>query len=1085
MKKLHGFIKALPIKIACTCFFSAWAFSNGYSQDLPKIIKPAPETAALFRFADYPMDYSTGLPQISIPIYEVQSGSLSVPISISYHASGRRVSDQDGPVALGWSLNAGGMVSRTIYGSPDFGTGAHGTYNFPYPFKADNINIYNLSSPTIQSDLLYLQKLAHYDNPSSSVMPWTDSEYDVFSYSFNNNSGKFIFKDNNGVKTAAMLPYKAYIVKPTYSQWGLTNIDITDDKGVLYKFAAAENYSAATDQAVSGLVLTQIISADKTDVITFKYSTFVQSRYAVSQQSLLKDMYYVFCWAVTHCDLGPPPDPGTVTNDTESLSIENYQISRLTEIDFNQGKVLFNLVNGDDKVDNIQVLNLNNEVIKTIQFNRSVGDYMSDGVRPTNKLDGLVFKDKTGTGIENYTFQYYPTQLPNGVTNVNLRSSDWWGYYNSSGVQSMVPYYTNIEYRNSGGASLGPIAVGDPSTNRNPNLAGLESGVLKKITYPTGGNTQFTYENNMYISNTDGQIKTGPGLRVSQVITDDNRGTISTKTYKYGTGESGYGDLDLEPGPNTMASESYFDYYGDDASFHNPDQWQLGYRQRIFYSGFIPELSALADRPVIYTEVTEYHGTQFNNIGKTVYNYDNSKWLAAPMPNFTSLTIPKMHIYTGNYWDNPALIGQTDYKSVATPQGLVYQKRKQLTNNYNNINIEDVAGFHVARVHVMPQTGVANSLNIEGFAMTNVSMNYFRGPIPIYTYNDYHIPVGIKNLTSTVETLYNNDGSTVSNTTSYVYNASQFLSQTNRTGSDNNSLSTQIKYPADYTGNAVLTQMVGPTLNMLNYPVEQNEFKNGLPVKGVRTNYYNWGSTTPMIAPQTVDVKTSANAYETRLRYYGYDGNGNPLSVSKENGALVSYIWDYQNTYPIAEVKNADTTGIAYTSFEANGTGHWAGINTANIATTTNSITGTKYYNFSGTTLSKAGLSSSTVYVVSYWSKNGAYTVSGTPVSGWPKSIRTVNINGASWTNWEHRVSGASTITVSGTGAIDELRLYPANAQMTSYTFAPLIGMTSQNSAANGINYFEYDAHGRLKLVRDINNNIVKTFNYKYQSATP
>jgi hypothetical protein len=298
-------------------------------------------------------------------------------------------------------------------------------------------------------------------------------------------------------------------------------------------------------------------------------------------------------------------------------------------------------------------------------------------------------------------------------------------------------------------------------------------------------------------------------------------------------------------------------------------------------------------------------------------------------------------------------------------------------------------------------------------------------------------------------------------------------------------LSTQIKYPADYTGNAVLTQMVDPTINMLNYPVEQNEFKNSKPVKGVRTNYYNWGGPTPKIAPQTVDVKTGTNAYETRLRYYGYDTNGNPLSVSKENGASISYIWDYQNTYPIAEVKNAAVADIAFTSFEADGAGNWAGINTANIATTANSITGTKYYNFNGTTLSKPGLNSSTVYAVSYWSKNGAYAVSGTPVTGWPKSIRTVSINGASWTNWEHRVSGVSTITVSGTGAIDELRLYPANAQMTSYTFAPLIGMISQNSVANGINYFEYDANGRLKLVRDINNNIVKTFNYKYQSATP
>jgi hypothetical protein len=1066
MKKIPGFLKALLFKIACTCFFSVCAFSKGYSQELPKVIKPSPETAALFRFADYPMDYSTGLPQISIPIYQVQSGSLSVPISISYHASGRRVSDQDGPVALGWSLNAGGMISRTVYGAPDFGSGNHGTYNFPYPFKTSDFDIVN--------DLVYLEKAIHYANQDASITPWTDSEYDVFSYSFNNNSGKFIFKDNNGVKTAALLPYKAYVVKPIYDQWGLGAIEITDDKGVLYKFTGAERYSASADQVVSGLVLTQIISADKTDVITFKYSTFVQSRVSVSQQSVLTD------------DMSTGnPEPGTSTTDSEQHNSENYQISRLTEIDFNQGKVLFNLVSGDDKVDNIQVINLNNEVIKTIQFNRSAGDLMSDGARSTNKLDGLVFKDKTGAGIENYGFQYYPTQLPNGGTYVNLRHCDWWGYYNASGVQSMVPRYTNIPYLSFAGGAFDPISVGDPSTNRTPNLAALKSGVLRKITFPTGGSTEFTFENNSYISNMDRQSKPGPGLRVSQVTTDDNRGTISTKVYKYGVNESGYGFIDMEPGLNMMASEAF--YHFELGNGFNPNM-QGGYRQRTFYSGFIPELSAVADRPVIYTEVTEYHGTATNNTGKTVYNYDNYAWGTGPMPAFFNMgtfpkvppSIYKMHIPSWNYWNNPSLTYQTDYKRIISPGGITYQKRKQITNIYDIDNIEDVAGLHVGRIYNLPQGGRQGTLYIEAYVM-HPPMG---GTIPIYTYSEYHIPVGIKNLTSTGETIYNDDGSTVSNSTSYVYNASQFISQTNRTGSDNISLSTQIKYPADYTGNAVLTQMVDPTLHMLNYPVEQNEFKNGLPVKGVRTNYFDWGSTTPMIAPQSIDVKTSTNAYEPRLRYYGYD-NGNPLSVSKENGALISYIWDYQNTYPIAEAKNAAKTDIAYTSFEADGTGNWAGINTANIVTTANSITGSKYYNFSGTSLSKASLTSSTAYTVSYWSKNGMYTVSGTPIAGWPKSIRTVSINGATWTNWEHRVSGVSTISVSGTGVIDELRLYPANALMTSYTFAPLIGMTSQNSAANGINYFEYDANGRLKLVRDINNNIVKTFNYKYQSATP
>src|SRR4051812_37077514 len=88
-------------------------------QSLPKVIGPSPETASLFRFLDQPVDHSTGVPSISVPIYEIKSGSLSWPISLSYHAGGRKSMDETGPVGLGWSLNASGAISRTIYGKPD------------------------------------------------------------------------------------------------------------------------------------------------------------------------------------------------------------------------------------------------------------------------------------------------------------------------------------------------------------------------------------------------------------------------------------------------------------------------------------------------------------------------------------------------------------------------------------------------------------------------------------------------------------------------------------------------------------------------------------------------------------------------------------------------------------------------------------------------------------------------------------------------------------------------------------------------------------------------------------------------------
>ena len=88
---------------------------------------------------------------------------------------------------------------------------------------------------------------------------------------------------------------------------------------------------------------------------------------------------------------------------------------------------------------------------------------------------------------------------------------------------------------------------------------------------------------------------------------------------------------------------------------------------------------------------------------------------------------------------------------------------------------------------------------------------------------------------------------------------------------------------------------------------------------------------------------------------------------------------------------------------------------------------------------------------------------------------------GFSWTLYVHKVTGQSTITLTGSGLIDELRLYPSTAQMTTYTYSPLVGMTSQTDVGNRVTYYEYDGLARLKRIRDQDYNILKTFEYQYQ----
>jgi YD repeat-containing protein len=52
-------------------------------------------------------------------------------------------------------------------------------------------------------------------------------------------------------------------------------------------------------------------------------------------------------------------------------------------------------------------------------------------------------------------------------------------------------------------------------------------------------------------------------------------------------------------------------------------------------------------------------------------------------------------------------------------------------------------------------------------------------------------------------------------------------------------------------------------------------------------------------------------------------------------------------------------------------------------------------------------------------------------------------------------------------------------AQVVTYTYSPLYGMTSMTDATGKSIYYEYDLFGRLKLIRDQDNRIVKKIEYK------
>jgi hypothetical protein len=78
----------------------------------------------MMKYQDYPVSLFTGTPEISVPIFTCSGKGISVPISISYHAGGGvKVDELPTEAGLGFSLIAGGEISRDMRGGPDEGGG--------------------------------------------------------------------------------------------------------------------------------------------------------------------------------------------------------------------------------------------------------------------------------------------------------------------------------------------------------------------------------------------------------------------------------------------------------------------------------------------------------------------------------------------------------------------------------------------------------------------------------------------------------------------------------------------------------------------------------------------------------------------------------------------------------------------------------------------------------------------------------------------------------------------------------------------------------------------------------------------------
>jgi len=167
----------------------------------PSNIK-SPTASNLGKYGDVGVSFFNGTTDINVPIYSITEGNIPLNINLRYDSGGIRVSSVASWVGQNWSLNAGGIITRTKRGN------FIDEKLFPYIWQgvvyANMGFLYTkqkLDTP-VWADPTYLATLAiesgiGYPNPNPNLYRYMDLEPDIFNFNFMGHTGSF-FLGNDG-----------------------------------------------------------------------------------------------------------------------------------------------------------------------------------------------------------------------------------------------------------------------------------------------------------------------------------------------------------------------------------------------------------------------------------------------------------------------------------------------------------------------------------------------------------------------------------------------------------------------------------------------------------------------------------------------------------------------------------------------------------------------------------------------------------------------------------------------------------------------------------------------------------------------
>lgn len=456
-------------------FSTMWlANVNGQTNYLPDIVPPSPEASSLGKFVEIPVSHYTGIPKINVPIFEINFDGLTIPINLSYHARGIKVEEIASRIGIGWALNAGGVITRQIREKNDFSPDGYFYGNYYKNFEL---------IPAVRDSLF-----------GTAAKLEGDFVPDQFIFNFLEYSGKFIFDQKT--KEPVLQNYDDLKIERIGYFDGNLHFIITTKEGFKFYFGHPEVpntlRNAKSKEILLPHVLTTSVSVSSTSI---EYTSTWHLIDIVSPNG--KKIHF-------HYEKENPSFYRRSYDKLENGGLPSSFFSKiqgiqyhLKEIIFDSGKVKFiksakerEDLNGGFALSSIEVENNYKRIRKynfyySYSYNNSpnnINHYLFNEIQAKKRLflDSIQELGNANNTRLYRSFEYNnKSALPNRFSN----EQDVWGYYNGK----------------DNGVFLTIFGYGSQTVNREVDTVKAGVGLIKKVNYPTGGFSSYTFEANKAI----------------------------------------------------------------------------------------------------------------------------------------------------------------------------------------------------------------------------------------------------------------------------------------------------------------------------------------------------------------------------------------------------------------------------------------------------------------------------------------------------------------------------------------------------------------------------------------------------------